>query len=583
MSQLSGAVVEPHDWIMCKNCRAIIYGKRWVRSLKVCPECGNHSPLDARTRLEQLADPGSIRLLELPRGVVSDVLGFVDTVPYAQRIAEARARTGLAAAVLCARMTIGGAAVVVAAMDFEFLGGSLGALAGEAVTSAAETAVAERLPLLAVTASGGARMQEGAISLMQMAKTSAAWAMLDEAGLLTISLITDPTYGGVAASFASLSDVLVAETGARLGFAGRRVIEQTIRQRLPREFQTVEFLRQRGFVDLVVPRQSLRGELAKLLRIGSRQSAASGRGRSSSGMADSVIRDPGLLPEAEPWQQVRKARELDRPTTLEYIALAFEDFRELHGDRVSGECTAMVAGLARLDGIPVAVIGQQKGHTPAQLAERNFGMPSPAGYRNAARVMRIAAKLRLPVVTLVDTPGAYPGEQAEEQGQASAIAENLRLMASLPVPVVSVVTGEGGSGGALGIAVANRVLIWEHAVYSVISPEGCASILWKDPAFGPKAAAALGLSSRDLLRLGVVDGVLPEPEAGVGADPAQAAAQLRAALLASLSELAGMDASQLVRDRRERFARFGRSAASAEVEALVLAGPREGSADDWYK
>src|SRR5882757_8042753 len=506
MSDTSTASVETRQWVLCKTCQTIVYGKRWLRSLKVCPECGQHSPLDARSRLAQLADSGSVRLLELPKGLVSDVLGFVDTVPYPERIAEARARTDLEAAVLCARITIEGSPVVVAVMDFAFLGGSMGALAGEIVTSAAETALVAGLPLLAVTASGGARMQEGAISLMQMAKTSIAWVKLDEAGLLTISLITDPTYGGVAASFATLSDVIIAETGARLGFAVRRVIEQTIRQQLPREFQTVEFLYGRGFVDLVVPRQSLRGALGKLLRVGSRQTV-----RAVPSCADPVVRDPGLLVEPEAWQQVRRARDLSRPTTLDYINLAFDGFVELHGDRVSGESAAMVAGLARLGGRPVAVIGQQKGHTPAELAERNYGMPGPDGYRKAARVMRLAAKLGLPVVTLVDTPGAYPGEQAEEQGQAFAIAENLRLMASLPVPVVTVVTGEGGSGGALGIAVANRVLIWEHAVYSVISPEGCAAILWKDPAFGPRAAAALGLTARDLLRLGIVDGVLPEP------------------------------------------------------------------------
>lgn len=551
------------QWVLCKACRTSIYGKRWLRLQKVCPECGQHSGLDARSRLAQLADPGSIELLELPKDLVSDVLGFVDTMPYPQRIAEARARTDLEAAVLCARMRIEGAPVVVAVMDFAFLGGSMGALAGEAVTSAAETAIAEGLPLLAVTASGGARMQEGAISLMQMAKTSGAWAQLDEAGLLTISLITDPTFGGVAASFATLSDVIVAETGARLGFAGRRVIEQTIRQRLPRDFQTVEFLYQRGFVDLVIPRQALRAELGKLLRVGSRPRARGVPYRP--GGRDLLVRDPGRLAETEPWQQVRRARDLKRPTTLDYINLAFDGFVELHGDRVTGECPAMVAGLAQLDGRPVAVIGQQKGHTPAELSERNFGMPAPAGYRKAARVMRLAAKLGLPVVTLVDTPGAYPGEQAEEQGQAFAIAENLRLMASLPVPVVSVVTGEGGSGGALGIAVANQVLIWESAVYSVISPEGCAAILWKDPSRGPAAAAAMRLTSRDLLRLGVVDGVLPEPAASLGTDPVWAADQLRAALLATLSELAGMDAPQLVAHRRERFARFGRPAVPEAV------------------
>ncbi|WP_261986496.1 acetyl-CoA carboxylase carboxyltransferase subunit alpha/beta [Actinomadura sp. HBU206391] len=525
--------------------------------------------------MEQLADPGSIRLLDLPRGAVPDVLRFVDTMPYPQRLAEARARTGLDAAVLCARITIEGAPVVVAVMDFSFMGGSLGAVAGEAVARAAEAALADRIPLLAVTASGGARMQEGAISLMQMAKTSVAWAKLDEAALLTVSLITDPTYGGVAASFATLSDVIIGETGARLGFAGRRVIEQTIRQKLPPEFQTVEFVLERGFVDMVVPRRSLREVLAKLLRAGSQRTRGREWDRVRDVLADPTVRIPELLPVEEPWQQVRRARDLTRPTTLDYIALAFDDFQELHGDRVSGECSAMVAGIAQLDGRPVALIGQQKGHTLAQLSERNFGMPTPAGYRKAARVMRLAAKLGMPVVTLVDTPGAFPGERAEEQGQASAIAENLRLMASLPVPVVSFVTGEGGSGGALGIALANRVLIWEHAVYSVISPEGCASILWKDPRMGATAAAALGLGSRDLLRLGVVDGVLPEPAGGLAADPVLAADQLRAALLASFAELAGMTASQLVEDRRRRFARFGCSKATRAAEALAEVGTLE--------
>lgn len=563
MPDATNAPTEPGDWVLCTSCRAVLYRPRWIKNLQVCGECGHHAPLDARTRLAQLADPGSIRPIDLPTGVVPDVLGFVDTMPYLDRIAEARGRTGLDSVMLCARITIQGTPVVAAVMDFGFMAGSLGALAGAAVAGAAEVALANDLPLLAVTASGGARMQEGAISLMQMAKTSAAWAKLDEAGLLTVSLITDPTYGGVAASFATLSDVIIGEKGARFGFAGRRVIEQTIRQKLPPEFQTVEFVLGKGFVDTVVPRGSLRDVLARLLRTGSRQARAAWGDALPD--ADPTVRDHRLLPAQEPWAQVRSARDLSRPTTLDYVAMVLEDFQELHGDRVSGECSAMVAGLGRLDGFPIAVIGQQKGHTPAELMVRNFGMPTPSGYRKAARVMRLAAKLGLPVVTLVDTPGAYPGEQAEEQGQATAIAENLRLMVSLPVPVVSVVTGEGGSGGALGIAVANRVLIWENGVYSVISPEGCASILWKDAAMGARAAAALGLSSRDLLRLEIVDGVLPEPPGGLGADPALAADRLRAALRCSLAELAGMDAGQLVKDRRERFARFGGPTAAVAV------------------
>lgn len=551
------ATSDGQPWVLCSGCRAIVYGRRWERSLGVCPECGRHSRLTARRRIGGLLDPGSERWVEFGAGD-QDLLGFTDTMPYLDRLAAARKHTGLDEAVICARGTVGGEPLVVAAMDFGFLGGSLGAAAGERIARAAGIALEQRVPFLVVTASGGARMQEGPISLMQMAKTSAAFGRLDEAGILTVSLITDPTYGGVAASFATLADVIIAEPGARLGFAGRRVIEQTIREELPEGFQTAEFLLERGFVDRVVPRTALRAELARLLR-------ATGAGEDRVPGPSPAVGDPGLLPDLDPWGQVRAARRLDRPMTLDYIALVTDDFQELHGDRVGGDCPAMVGGLARLNGRPVVVIGQQKGHKPAELAARNYGMAAPAGYRKAARLMRMAAKLGLPVVTFVDTPGAYPAASAEEQGQAVAIAENLRLMMGLPVPVVSVVIGEGGSGGALGIAVANRVLILAGAVYSVISPEGCASILWRDPAAAPRAAAELGLSPRDLLRLGVVDGVVPEPPGGAGADPVATAETLRQALSAELAALSAMEPRALVDDRRARFAQFGGTSESLAV------------------
>jgi acetyl-CoA carboxylase carboxyl transferase subunit beta len=276
-----------------------------------------------------------------------------------------------------------------------------------------------------------------------------------------------------------------------------------------------------------------------------------------------VVTDPDRLADVDAWKRVARARDLDRPTALDYLGLAFDDFQELHGDRLSGECPAIVGGPARLDDRPVMVIGTQKGHTAGELVQRNFGMGTPAGYRKAARLMRLADKLDLPVITLVDTPGAYPGAEAEERGQAVAIAENLRLMAALRVPVVSVITGEGGSGGALGLAVANRVLMFADSVYSVISPEGCAAIVWKDPAAAPDAARALRLSAGDLLRLGVVDGVVPEPDGGVGASPPVAADRLGKAVRAALADLDHLDADALVADRRARFRRFGAATAPA--------------------
>lgn len=541
---------DPSDWLVCAGCRTLLYARRFRRHHQVCPDCGHHAPLTAPERIADLFDEGSARTWE-PTGTDVDPLDFVDSKPYPQRVAEARARTGLDEGVLCVRGEIDGRAVVAAVMDFRFLGGSLGAAVGERITSAAEAALAERLPLLLVCASGGARMQEGVLALMQMAKTVAALRALDEAGVLTVSLVTDPTYGGVAASFATLCDVVVAEPGARLGFAGRRVIEQTIREELPEGFQTAEFLHARGMLDLIVPRAELRSTLGRLL------GTATARSGPRPVRTSPLVTDPDELPERDPWECVRRARRLGRPTTLDYVSQVVEDFVELHGDRRHGEDPAIVAGLGRLDGRAVAVVGTQKGHDAAALAARGYGMSGPAGYRKAARVMTLAAKLGLPVVTLIDTAGAYPGVAAEEQGQALAIAENIGLMASLPVPVIAVVTGEGGSGGALALAVADRVLVCVNAVYSVISAEGCASILWKDPAQAPRAAAALQVDARALLRLGIVDGVLPEPGDGADTDHLVAARILRDAVSAGLEALEGTAGPALVAARRARFRAYG--------------------------
>ncbi|MFC6087552.1 acetyl-CoA carboxylase carboxyl transferase subunit alpha, partial [Sphaerisporangium aureirubrum] len=275
--------------------------------------------------------------------------------------------------------------------------------------------------------------------------------------------------------------------------------------------------------------------------------------------APEQVRRPDQVPGAggDPWQAVALARDPGRPTTLDYAACLLDDFQRLRGDRVSGDCPAIVAGLGIADGVPVMLIGHQKGHDTRQLVASNFGMASPAGFRTAARLMTLAGKLGVPVVTLIDTPGAYAGVEAEAGGQAHAIAANLRLMARLPVPVVAVVTGEGGSGGALALGVADRVLALSNAVYSVISPEGCAAILWRDPAAAPKAAAALRLGAADLLRYGVVDGVIPEPEGGAHRDPALTGRRVRAAVTAALHELIPLDAAALVAARHRRYRRFG--------------------------
>ncbi len=556
---LSPPLAGATGWVVCPGCRQLIYSSSLERNLYVCPDCGNHHRLTAPQRLGQLLDPGSAELFDFDVEP-HDPLEFVDSKPYPDRLRSMRRATGLAEAVMVARGRIDGNPVVTAVMDFRFLGGSLGAAVGELITLAAEAALRERTPLLLVTSSGGARMQEGALSLMQMAKTSQAIGRLDQAGVLTLALITDPTYGGVAASFASLPDVIIAEPGARMGFAGRRVIAQTIRQPLPADFQTAELLLQHGLIDAIHPRHALRTALSRLLSIGSRRPGNTPAGPVATDTPPgAVVTDAAELPPVSAWEAVGRARNLARPTTLDYLSRVFDDFEELHGDRLGGgDCSAVVGGVARLDGMPVVVVGHQKGHTPAELTARNYGMPRPSGYRKAARLANLAAKLGLPVVTLVDTPGAYPGVEAEEQGQSVAIAELIRLMAGLPVPVLTVIIGEGGSGGALAMAVADKVFICANGVYSVISPEGCAAILWKDdPAAAPRAAEALRVDARQLLAAGIVDGVVPEPAGGSHTDHAEAAEYLHAALAGTLRGLSAIDPGRLVTMRHSRFRSFG--------------------------
>jgi len=257
------------------------------------------------------------------------------------------------------------------------------------------------------------------------------------------------------------------------------------------------------------------------------------------------------------WQRTQLARHPKRPYTRDWCKLLFDDFIELHGDRLFGDDPAIVGGLARFEGRSVVVLGHQKGRDTREKIARNFGMPHPEGYRKAHRLFELAARFGKPVLTFIDTPGAYPGIGAEERGQAEAIARNLRLMAGLPTPIIAVVTGEGGSGGALAIGMGNRVLMLEYAVYSVISPEGCAAILWGDAAKASEAAEVMKTTAPDLMRLGVVDGVVPEPVGGAHRDWEAAAGHLRAALRGQLAELADRGPDVLVNERYEKFRRLG--------------------------
>jgi acetyl-CoA carboxylase carboxyl transferase subunit beta len=549
------------EWFRCPSCQAFVYHKRLKRNLGVCPECNHHFRLKLSERLTQLLDDDGLTELGADLEPL-DALSFVDSKAYPKRISDAQKKTGTKSGARYGTATIDGLPVVVAAIDFAFIGGSMSGAVGEAITQAAELALERRTPLLVISASGGARMQEGCVSLMQMAKTSQAVARLAEEGVLFISLLTDPTYGGVSASYATLGDVLISEPGAHIGFAGPSVIEQTIHQKLPDGFQTAEFLLEHGMLDRVEPRENLRRTLKNLLELHAKAEQARGKGqarieRLPEKEGADPITDPDQLPKRDPWDIVQLARHIDRPRFLDLAGLAFDEFQELFGDRMFREDAAIIGGLGRLGELAVMVIGQQKGHTTQELLAHNFGMPEPEGYRKGMRLMRYAERFQLPIVTIVDTPGAYPGLAAEERGQSNAIAESILLMSRLKVPTVTVVVGEGGSGGALALATSDRVLMMENAYYSVISPEGCSTILFKDATAAPRAAKALRITGPDLLRLGVMDAVVPEPGDGAQSDPTAAGANLRAALVATLAELLPLQTENLLAQRYERFRKFG--------------------------
>jgi len=486
---------------------------------------------------------------------------------YDEKLAFYARRTGYPDAFLCRTGTIGGRPVVCAELLGDFMMGSMGSAVGEAVCRSAEYACEHRLPLIIFSASGGARMQEGMFSLMQMAKTAAAIRRLADEGGLFISVLTHPTTGGVTASFASLGDVTLAEPHALIGFAGPRVIEQTISATLPEGFQRAEFQLAHGFVDAIVKRANLRATLTRLLAlhpireahktgIDPRASHKNNRGGTSADNSETTTSNSTHIPHLSPQQKVEMARAANRPHAHAFIGALFEDFFELHGDRHFGDDRALLCGIARFEGQPVTVAAHVKGDNLTHNIAVNFGMPHPEGYRTFIRAVKQAEKFGRPVITFIDTPGAYPGPGAEERGQGEAIARCLFTLSALKVPVVAVVTGEGGSGGALALGVADTVIMLEHAVYSILSPEGFATILWKDAKRAPEACEVMKLTAQDLQGFGMVDTVVPEPAGGVQADPAAVMACLHGHLHDALEGLCALDTATLVQRRYNRYRSF---------------------------
>ena len=494
----------------CNQCGKAIIAEDAEQGYYICPKCGGYFHVPAYRRLDMILDEGSFQEWNetMPEQNPMEYRG------YPEKLAAMKARTGLDEAVVTGKGSIHGTETVIGVCDGRFLMASMGENVGEKIACAVERATEEQLPVILFCCSGGARMQEGITSLMQMAKTSAALKRHSDAGLLYISVLTDPTTGGVTASFAMLGDIILAEPGALIGFAGPRVIEQTIRQKLPKGFQRAEFLLEHGFLDAIVERSRMRKVLGDLLQMHGKaaweeQSQEAVELKSSE---DRTEKSHVSVQKKEAWDRVLLSRKKDRPVGSDYIQALFTNFQEFHGDRLYGDDSAIIGGIASFGDRAVTVIAQEKGRSTRENIQRNFAMPKPDGYRKALRLMKQAEKFHRPVICFVDTPGAFCGIEAEERGQGEAIARNIYEMSALKVPILTVIIGEGGSGGALALATSDEVWMLENAIYSILSPEGFASILWKDSTKAKEAAKVMKLTSDCLKEQGIVDNVISEPE-----------------------------------------------------------------------
>ncbi len=559
-------------WRKCNKCGQPIYVEDVTNNFYVCPKCGGYFRVHAYRRIEMLIDEGTFEEWNAHMDF-SNPLNFPG---YEKKVQATKERTKLNEAIITGKGRIGGQETAFGVCDARFFMSSMGHIMGEKITQMIERATEEQLPVIIYACSGGARMQEGIVSLMQMAKTSAALKRHHEAGQLFISVLTDPTTGGVTASFAMLGDIILAEPNALIGFAGPRVIEQTIRQKLPEGFQRAEFLLEHGFVDKIVERKDQKEVLSQILRLHQKtdlsnppQSSLSGAAREPFMSGDLFNLDPVKkdrrkknidktskilsADEKTAWDTVQLSRASGRPVATDYIESIFDDFIEFHGDRYFHDDPAIVGGIASFHGMPVTVIGQQKGKNTKDNIKCNFGMPSPDGYRKALRLMKQAETFKRPVICFVDTPGAFCGLEAEERGQGEAIARNLFEMASLTVPVLSIVIGEGGSGGALAMAVANEVWMLENSIYSILSPEGFASILWKDSKKAPDAARVMKITASDLYERGLIEEIISEEEPANIETLPKLAEIMRQKIYGFLSIYSVMTEQEITEQRYQRF------------------------------
>jgi len=533
---------EPRQHEQCLSCGADLEGSRSYERFRICHSCGFHFHLTARERIATLLDVGSFH--EDDRGITSiDPLSFRDKQSYRSRVINAQRRTNLTESALTGTGSIYGRDIVIAVIDFSFLGGSIGVAAGERLARAFEKATSRRVPVIVVCSTSGTRMQEGLLALMQAPRIAAAVRKHDRAGLPYIAVLTDPTTGSAYTGFVNLADIVFSEPNALVGYAALRALQEAAGTDLPVGAHTSEAHLKHGLIDGVVPRPHLRDALAQVLDLLMNDYRLMAQKSSSEGHSHHTSRNA--------WQQVQISRHEDRPSADDLIARMTTSYVTLRGDR-SGEDDPLVqTGIGSLAGEAVLFVGQvrPRGATVVKI--------STAGFRKARRAMLVARKFELPVVTLIDTDGADPSLENEEAGLGFAVAQCMTTMLELPGPTIAVITGEANSEGALAMAVADRVLMLDNAVYEVIRPEDAAMILYGGEGSAGEAAERLRLTSHDCLRLGIIDHTVPEPGEGAHTDHAETALLLRRAILRELSRVQRVRSKRRLEQRYARYRQIG--------------------------
>jgi len=551
-----------HD--RCLFCEEPISDSPSYLTYRVCPFCRFHYTVTARQRIELIADKGTFK--ESYKYVSSvEPLSFSRRGRYRKFHSQDQSRTGLTEAVVVGKCRIGDTEVMLIVLDFGFMGGTMGSVVGEKVSVAFENAARRGIPAVAVVTGGGVRIQEGVLSLMQMAKTVTAANRLREAAVPFIVVLANPSTGQAYASFANLADVILAEPGSLIGLSPLRTLREVSKTPLPLDAHTAEAHVGHGLLDNVVDRENLQTRVAALLQILTAQKLGKSNHKSL------LKWEPEECAEVEPWEAVAAARNSERPQATAYFRAMLDPFIELRGDRLNSDDRSIVAGLGFMDGQAVAVIGQQR----RSLVEGESYHVFPDGLRKAQRVIELASRFKLPLVTLIDTQGADPGLEAEEQGIGNAIAMTLSSMLNVPTPMVSVVIGEGGSEGALALGLSDRILMQQYAIYSPISVNHTLGSANHDYMLDREAAEALMLTAHDCVELGIADQIVPEPEGGSHLDTREASAALQSAILANLAQLGKMSQGKLLKKRYKKFRRMGegsghsKEAMNREVELLM--------------